>query len=103
MSVGFSPDGQRIVSGSYDKTICVWNAMTGEVVAGPFTGHTGYVMSVAFSPDGQQIVSGSGDKTICVWNAMTGEALAGPFTGHKDSVTVCRILTRWPVDCLRLS
>ena len=31
-SVAFSPNGQWIASGSYDKTICVWNAMTGEKV-----------------------------------------------------------------------
>jgi WD40 repeat protein len=67
-SIAVSSDGQHIVSGSEDKRIYVWNAMTGEAVAGPFRGHSGPVMSVAFSPDGQHIASGSRDQTICVWN-----------------------------------
>ena len=41
-SIAFSPNGQHIVSGSYDRTIRVWNAMTGEMTAGPYTGHTDY-------------------------------------------------------------
>jgi WD40 repeat protein len=45
--VTFSPDGQRIASGSRDHTICVWDATTGEIVAGPFTGHTNGVKSIA--------------------------------------------------------
>ncbi len=85
-SVAFSPDGHHIVSGSRDRTIRVWDATTGETVAGPFTGHTDSVQSVAFSPDGHYIVSGSRDRTIRVWNATTGETVAGPFTGHTDSV-----------------
>ena len=51
------------------QTIRVWNAVTGETVAGPFSGHSDSVKSVAFSPDGQHIASGSEDQTICVWNA----------------------------------
>ena len=59
--VAYSPDGNQIVSGSQDKTIRVWNATTGQCVAGPFKGHTQKVTSVAYSPDGHQIVSGSAD------------------------------------------
>ena len=33
MSVAFSPDGYTIVSGSYDKTIKIWNVMTGQEIS----------------------------------------------------------------------
>ena len=68
-SVAFSPDGQRIVSGSADKTLRVWDAATGQPVGEPLRGHEDGVWSVAFSPDGQRIVSGSADKTLRLWDA----------------------------------
>ena len=80
MSVAFSQDGKRIVSGSSDNTIRVWNADTGEVISAPFEGHTDWVTSVAFSQDGKRIVSGSKDKTIRVWDADTGDVISAPFT-----------------------
>jgi len=55
----------------------VWDSQTGQVVAGPFKGHTGWVWSVAFSPDGQQIVSGSDDQTVRVWDVKTGQVTTG--------------------------
>jgi len=49
--VAYSPDGICIVSASYIGFIRVWDAKTGEVVAGPFEGHISPVTSVAYSPD----------------------------------------------------
>jgi WD40 repeat protein len=86
LSVAFSPDGTRIVSGCGDETIRVWDARTGDTVAGPFKGHTNWVRSVAFSPDDTRIVSGSDDHTIRVWDARTGDTVAEPFKGHTGFV-----------------
>jgi len=52
-SVSYSPDGWRIVSGSNDHTIRIWDAETGTSVGEHLTGHKGSVKSVAYSPDGQ--------------------------------------------------
>ena len=67
-SAQYSPDGQRIVSGSLDKTVRVWDASTGTPIGQPLQGHRDAVNSVAYSPDGQRIVSGSTDKTVQVWD-----------------------------------
>ena len=67
LSVAFSPDGQRFLSGGQDGTVRVWNADTDKPVGEPLTGHTGAVLSVAFSPDGQRFLSGSQDGTVRMW------------------------------------
>ncbi|KAJ7097617.1 hypothetical protein C8R44DRAFT_643164 [Mycena epipterygia] len=86
-SVAFSPDGKRIVSGSSDTTLRLWDVETGEGVGQPLIGHTDFVNSVMFSPDGRQIVSGSGDATVRLWDAESGEPLGVPFIGHTNAVT----------------
>ena len=54
LSLAFSPDGKRIVSGGADKTVRVWDTATGQPIGAPLTGHTGGMISVAFSADGRR-------------------------------------------------
>ncbi|KAF8133483.1 WD40-repeat-containing domain protein [Mycena galopus ATCC 62051] len=84
--VSFSRDGAYIVSGSDDKTICMWDAKTGDPLMEPIQGHTKSVYSVASSPDGRHIASGSADGTIQVWDAKTGKAVIEPIRGHTHAI-----------------
>src|SRR5258706_5483371 len=85
-SMCYSPDGTRVVSGSNDKTIRIWDAKSGTVIGEPLTGHTSGVNSVAYSPDGRHITSGSTDSTIRIWDAETGTAVGNPLEGHADEI-----------------
>jgi WD40 repeat protein len=64
--VAYSRNGERIVSGGFDKTIKVWDAVSGKELLS-IKGHTGGVLSVALSPDGNRIVSGGTDGNVKVW------------------------------------
>lgn len=83
-SVAFSPDGNRVLSGSFDTTVKLWDAATGGLIR-TFMGHSSLVNSVAFSADGTRIVSGSTDQTIKVWDATTGRVLR-TLSGHTSDV-----------------
>ena len=67
MSVSFSPNGKRIVSGGADGTVRLWDVETGSILK-TLTGHTGSIESVSFSPDGKMLASGSVDGTILLWD-----------------------------------
>ncbi|EJC98463.1 WD40 repeat-like protein [Fomitiporia mediterranea MF3/22] len=84
--VAFSPNGARVASGSWDNTVRIWDAESGDVISGPLEGHEDHVRSVAFSPDGARVISGSDDKTIRAWDIKVGQVISEPFKGHTGPV-----------------
>ncbi|WP_437785946.1 pentapeptide repeat-containing protein [Sorangium sp. So ce1097] len=84
----FSPDGETLATGSFERTIRVWRTRTGATL-GVLEGHEGGVWSVAFSPDGATLASGSDDHTVRLWS-VGGDAeprVLARHVGRVNSVT----------------
>ena len=90
-ALAVTPDGKRIVSGSGDNTIRVWDLETGAAIGKPIEGHESAVNAVAVTPDGKRIVSGSADNTIRVWDLETGAAIGKPIEGHERAVNAVTV------------
>lgn len=67
--VTWSPGGKYIATASWDHTVKVWNAQTGELLC-TYYGHSDEVYALAWSPHGGLIASGGGDDTVQVWDAL---------------------------------
>ncbi len=72
MAVAFAPDGKRVVTGSDDTLVRIWNKESGQLLK-TLTGHQAAVKYVAFSDDGELVVSVDSNDAIKNWNSKTGE------------------------------
>jgi WD40 repeat protein/serine/threonine protein kinase len=89
-SVAFSPDGDRLASGSgvevlgINGEVIVWNLTTANALC-TLKGHKGEVFGMAFAPDGNRLASSSKDGMVKVWDVRAGQEL---FTlkGHTGPV-----------------
>ncbi|TFK44003.1 quinon protein alcohol dehydrogenase-like superfamily [Crucibulum laeve] len=82
----FSTDSRRIVSGSNDETIGVWDVETGDLCVK--IGSIGDdVSSLCYSPDIKRIIPGSCDGLIHSWDSDTGEMLVTMLAPQGDSTS----------------
>jgi WD40 repeat protein len=77
-SIALSPDGKKVVSGSDDAAVRLWDTDTCKVIK-KWTGHTERVMSVCWSQDGQRVLSGSNDGTARQWDVQSGKTIPEPM------------------------
>ncbi|KAG1793170.1 uncharacterized protein HD556DRAFT_524563 [Suillus plorans] len=83
-AVAVFPDKRRMVTGSRDTTLCLWDLKTG-VVLNTMKGHRNGVRTLAVSRDGQLIASGDwGD--VFIWHGETGESLT-KIEAHSNWIT----------------
>lgn len=71
-AVAFGPKDSFLVTGSFDRSLKVWNAKTGKETKA-LTGHQGLVLSVSVAADGSLLASGGADNRARIWDATTGQ------------------------------
>ena len=78
-TVAFSPDGSKVLTGSYDGTARLWEAATGKELAQL---NAGRVTNLSFSPDGNLIMTCHFDGRVLFWLANEPHPLGIYFTSY---------------------
>ncbi|KAL9010150.1 MAG: hypothetical protein Q9173_004893, partial [Seirophora scorigena] len=84
-TLAWSPDGRTLASGSDDKSIRLWDVVTGKAYPVPLLGHHNYIYSIAFSPKGNMLVSGSYDEAVFLWDVRAARVMRS-LPAHADPV-----------------
>ena len=77
-SLVFSPDGQRLYSGSTDG-IRLWDVSSGKLITSAMN-HASFGLVISVSPDGRRLATLVGDEII-IWDAASGSRLK-TFAGY---------------------
>lgn len=83
----FNKNGDKFITGSYDRTCKIWDTNSGNELQS-LEGHKSVVYCLAFNnPFGDRVATGSFDKTAKVWDVDTGKMIKTLF-GHQQEI-VC--------------
>lgn len=88
-----TPDGSKLISGSDDRTLKVWDVDASKkrgALLHTLEGYSDWVRALVLTPDGKRAISGSDDHTLEIWGVETGQLLA-TFTAD------------WPITTLIVS
>src|SRR5438067_10623165 len=85
VALAWAHDGSFLVSGSHDKTVCLWDAQTGKLLR-RITGHDDAVFALALSSDSKKLATGSRDKKVRLWDVATGKEF-WKSDAHQEAVT----------------
>jgi len=77
-----------MLSGSEDKTICVWECRTWDCLK-TLKGHRGHINSVSVHPSGRLALSVAKDKTLRTWNLVTGKS------AYVTNIKEAALLVKW--------
>ncbi len=80
----FSPDGSKIITGSYDGRIRIWNAGTG-VLEKVIQAHKAAIIGLSYNSAGTKIISTSEDSLVKMWDPNTGKEVFR-LTGHNAPI-----------------
>ena len=85
-AIDVSPDGARVLTGSFDFTARLWN-FAEQTEIGVLDAHAGPVTNVAFLPDGARALTTSDDQTAILWDLKTLKPLKR-LNGHGRGTRV---------------
>jgi WD40 repeat protein len=96
--LAFSPDGQKLFSGSRDQTVGVWDGLTG-VWKQTLQSQGQFITSLSMKPDGTRLAGGSWFSAVLLWDVASGD-LVSSFRGHDSAIrTVGFSPDGWSLFC----
>src|SRR5690606_24144455 len=90
--IAFSPDGQRVVTGSWDYHVKHWNLRLDESSIDPpaLSAHDGPVCQVHYLNRGMHFISAASDGKLVVWDAQGG-TIVSTLHGHTSRINATAV------------
>ena len=86
LDVAWSPTGKELVTGSYDRTVRIWDAAGGKSREVYFAKRMQRVWTVKFSGDAKYVLSGSDDANVRLWKAQASAPLGRLLPAERDKM-----------------